>query len=172
MKYCKIENAKDDSDAMYISACWDKGINKGCIHGQTGVIYPIIHRMLCAGDPCAKVIVSQLGASYCWTFHMLYYKNKRIGCIIVSFDDAFKCAEFLYMYIEESMQGRGLGSIFQSMIEEQITSNIPNLEEFKIRCFSSSLAGQAIANKLGYRCVSISPNEKIQDYRKDVGFYE
>lgn len=168
MKNCKIKKAKDANDAMYISACWDKGINKGCIHGETGMLTPIIAKMLASGETYAQICIGTLGNIKYWDFYILYYRHKKIGSLIVSFDKAFKCAEFLYMYIEESMQGRGLGSIFQSMIEEKITSDIPQLKEFEIRCFSSSLAGQTIAEKSGYKCMSISPTEKIKEYRKVI----
>ncbi len=165
MRKCRIVPVKNQSDADYVSSCWDKGIREGCLHGTPGEIKGIITQMLQKKDHRAEVAILTLGKRDYWYFYVLYYKQKKIGTVIVSYDQNSEHAEFLFIYIDDSMRNKGLGSVFQKMIEVEIIKEIPSLKEFQIRCFATSLAGQRIAEKSGYNCISISPSG-IKDYRK------
>ena len=164
---CKISDISNFEEAGFASLCWDKGVMEEVIHGKIGTVRNMVYEMVTSGKTSLTITIFETRETNTWFYKILYFQNMKIGCVIISVCSDLSCAEFLFMYLEDSFRNRGLGSIYQKKIEDMLIMSMPQLKEFKIRCFKKSLAGQAVAEKMRYKCISTS-SSGIKDYRKPI----
>ena len=82
--------------------------------------------------------------------YVLKRRNKIIGCFMIyKFSDY---VEFMYIHISKEFRRRNYGNLFQTKLEDLISSNT----RMRIRCLAESTEGSMLASKMGYKLISVS----------------